>query len=148
LHHCPLCAYFQCFSQVFNQSKRKSDGSFDNIYGWAEATDASKPGALTVHLQGVPVGAPYWVLNIGPVVDNKYQWSVVSDPFKLSLFVLARDVREFHAKYATTVYTWLANNGFDQFYNTPTITDQSNCTYAPPPADLVTALPMASLRGA
>ena len=95
------------------------------------------------------MGAPYWILNIGPIQDNKYQWSVVSDPFKLGLFVLARDVQEFNSKYASEVFGWLKANGFDQFYNTPTLTDQSNCTYAPPPAGFPgTAAVTTSLRGA
>jgi hypothetical protein len=35
-------------------------------------------------LQGVPVGAPYYIVNLGPIVDAQYQWAVVSDPIGVS----------------------------------------------------------------
>jgi len=42
--------------------------------------------------QTVPVGAPYWVVDLGPVNGNGlYDYAVVTDPALLSLFVLARD---------------------------------------------------------
>ena len=44
---------------VHNTAKIGSpDGKDDNILGWAQAEDPSKPAQLTVHLQGVPFGAP------------------------------------------------------------------------------------------
>ena len=57
----------------------------------SQATD-TKSGALTVHLQGVPVAAPYTVALLGPPTfnGNQYQFAIVTDPFGLSLFVLAR----------------------------------------------------------
>lgn len=33
--------------------------------GHAYTKDASKPGQLTVHLDGLPVDGPYWVLAVG-----------------------------------------------------------------------------------
>lgn len=35
--------------------------------GYVEATDLSKPGRLTLHLDGVPdiFGAPYWIVALG-----------------------------------------------------------------------------------
>ena len=58
------------------------------------------PGELTVHLNGVPHDSPYWVYNLGPEnYDNYYDWAIVSDPVKLSLFVLARDVENYYNEY-------------------------------------------------
>ena len=41
-----------------------------------------------------------WVILLGPQAgsDNFYQYSVVSDPYRLFLFVLCRDVDDFRAK--------------------------------------------------
>lgn len=62
------------------------DGPEDQIFGWAEIKDASKPGELVVHLQTVHFGAPYWVFKLGPETygpDGLYQYSIVSDPFQV-----------------------------------------------------------------
>ncbi len=104
------------------------------IDGWAEATDPSQPAALTVHLQGVPFPAPYWVVLLGPTINNQYDWAVVSDEFAISLFVLARNVTEFQANYQASVLNRLNGLGFNQFYNTPIPIPQTDCTYLPPPA--------------
>jgi lipocalin len=37
----------------------------------------------------------YWVLALGPIVDGKYQYSVVSEPRKLMMWVLARNPQNY-----------------------------------------------------
>ena len=71
------------------------------------------PGELTVHLDGVPHDAPYSIINLGPEVSGLYDWAIVSDPAKLSLFVLTRDVNRFYSNYDTEVLSLLDNYGFD-----------------------------------
>ena len=73
--------------------------------------------------------APYWVVDLGPVENNMYQYSIVSDDKKLSLFVLARNVSEFYEKYDTTVLNKLDTLGFNTFINKPIPTNQDNCSY-------------------
>jgi lipocalin len=100
--------------------------------GWAEATNPAQPGELTVHLQGVPVAAPYWVLNLGPEAGpaGLYDYSVVSDPDLISLFVLTRNVSRFFQLYNATVYDNLLNYGFTNPLNHPLLTPQpANCNY-------------------
>ena len=41
-------------------------GAYKQILGFATFTPGA-PGELSVNLQGVPVPAPYWVLELGPV---------------------------------------------------------------------------------
>jgi lipocalin len=60
---CCVRAQYGLFSNgsvsVHNSAKIGSpQGADDEIYGWAQAEDASQPAKLTVHLQGVPYGAP------------------------------------------------------------------------------------------
>ena len=41
------------------------DGEVIKMDGYAYVQDASQPGKLTVHLDRVPVDAPYWILALG-----------------------------------------------------------------------------------
>lgn len=101
---------------VLNHGRlNQPDGPVQQIAGWAQATNASAPAALTVHLQGVPVGAPLWVFGLGPATygsDNQYEWFVASDAFNIGLFILARDYTTYSSAYNATVMTLLAKNGF------------------------------------
>lgn len=110
---------------------RKGDinGPPSDIDGWAQAENQTAPAALTVHLQGVPVPAPYWIVLLGEpeTPDGVYTYSIVSDPFELSLFVLARDIDEFNTKYKAEVYAKLDKLGFNEVWNTPLPTLQAGC---------------------
>jgi lipocalin len=88
------------------------------------------PGELTVHLNGVPHDAPYWVYNLGPenMENNEYyDWAIVSDPLKLSLFVLARDVNNYYEKYDSEVSEILNEYGFDSLVTV----SHEDCEYVP-----------------
>lgn len=108
-------------------------GNLSQVYGWAAQGDPSKPGQLTVHLNtgkgGSDFGAPYWVYKLGPIVNTQYQYSVVSDDLKLTLFVLARNYTSFFNLYAEEVLTWLFRNGFNGVINSPIPTPQDGCVY-------------------
>ena len=49
----------------------------EKINGYAYYKNTSEPGKLTVRLDGVPVDSPYWVVKLGEVVDNQYQYSKI-----------------------------------------------------------------------
>lgn len=87
------------------------------------------PGELTVHLDNVPHDSPYWIYDLGPETNGYYDWAIVSDPFKLSLFVLARDVNMYYELYDTQVLSILDTYGFS---NLVTV-DHKNCVYANEP---------------
>ena len=107
-------------------------GSFKQILGFATFTP-NAPGELSVYLQGVPVPAPYWVLELGPVnAAGFYDYAIVSDPFEAFLFVLARNVTAFNQVYNASVYAELMNLGFDGPLNSPIPTIHDGCTYSPP----------------
>jgi len=120
---------------VLNRERQFSvDGPERVIEGWAQATNASQPGQLTVHLQGTgSFGAPYWVFELGPIGlyngTSQYAYSVVSDPFLLTLFVLARNTTEFAKLYETSVLSTLKAAGYTSLLNTPVATVQQGCTY-------------------
>lgn len=84
------------------------------------------PGALLVHLDGVPHDSPYWIYDLGPIKNGLYEWSIVSDPGMLSLFVLARNVDNFYKEYNKDVLQILNDYGFDNLVNV----SHDNCEYA------------------
>ena len=103
-------------------------GELQQIEGIAYYEDGNSGGQLTVQLASFP-SAPYWVVDLGPVENNMYQYSIVSDDKKVSLFVLARNVTEFYQKYDTIVLKQLDSLGFNTIINKPIPSDQNNCTY-------------------
>ena len=63
---------------------------------------------MIVNLNGAPVGdASYWIIALGPIVDGQYDWAIVSDKNRLTLFVLTRDVAKFESTYDASVKTLL-----------------------------------------
>eukprot|EP00026_Physarum_polycephalum_P017379 Phypoly_transcript_18590.p1 GENE.Phypoly_transcript_18590~~Phypoly_transcript_18590.p1 ORF type:complete len:190 (+),score=11.63 Phypoly_transcript_18590:172-741(+) len=113
---------------VFNFARYKTvDGPTDIITGYAQGKDASHPGRLTVYLEGVPFGGPYWILTVGPVVDDQYSYAVVSDSLCLDLYVLAR-TQTIDAETETTIKSFLTKLGFDvQKKYVPVL--QEGCVY-------------------
>jgi lipocalin len=115
---------------VWNRERQyNTTGPERQIFGWAETADPTKPGELTVHLQTTGFGAPYWVYQLGPVEHEQYQYSIVSDSLKFTLFVLARNVSRFFDEWNTNVTDWLKSNGFTELWNTPILTTQEGCKY-------------------
>jgi apolipoprotein D and lipocalin family protein len=113
---------------VWNRERQfNTSGPERQIFGWASAEDPAKPGELTVHLETTGFPAPYWVYQLGPVVNDQYQYSIVSDPLKLTLFVLARNVSTFFNQYNTEVLRYLNETGFTEVWNRPILTVQDGC---------------------
>jgi len=106
------------------------DGKIVQIEGYAYYGSMNKnpslfPGELTVHLDGVPHDSPYWIYDLGPVKNGKYEWAIVSDPVMLSLFVLARDVNTYYNEYDKEVSQILTNYGFNNLVKV----SHDNCEY-------------------
>jgi len=121
---------------VLNSDRLKQEnGSLDIIHGYATKSDTI--GQLTVHLETVPVGAPYWVIKLGPATfgpEGQYQYSIVTDNFKATLFVLARDVETFRRDYQQEVLQFLNDEGFTSVLNKPVETLHTpQCQYNTPP---------------
>ena len=109
---------------VFNE--QITNDKYDTIAGYAYYKDNDCCGYLTVQLKGTPE-APYWVLELGPIVDDLYDYSIVSDDKALSLFVLTRDVDRFFKLYNDDVLASLNDFGFSKKYNFPKIMNQTDC---------------------
>lgn len=110
------------YNQQFNSNNQKQ-----SIDGYAVIPNDDFPRKLAVTLNGGMNGAPYWIYSLGPIVDHQYEYAIVSDQYKVGLFVLARNVEMFMDKYNDKVLTELNQLGFTTFLNSPILTDQQNC---------------------
>jgi len=100
------------------------NNEIDQIKGYGYYKNVSEPGKLTVHLDGVPVDTPYWVVKLGEVKNNQYQYSIITNPSGISLWVLVRDIDSFFELYNTEVIEFL--NEYNFKYET---VSQTNCKY-------------------
>ena len=112
---------------VLNQEINNKN-NYENITGLAYYKDNDCCGYLTVKLEDLQE-APYWILKLGPIYNNFYDYAVVSDDKALSLFVLARDVERFFELYNEEVANSLNEFGFNKKYNSPLIMEQEDCNY-------------------
>jgi lipocalin len=100
------------------------NNEIEEITGYAYYKNMSEPGKLTVHLEGVPVDSPYWIVKLGEVMENEYQYSIITTPSGVSLWVLARDLDRFFELYDEEVIEFLNSYNF-RFVIVP----QDNCDY-------------------
>ena len=117
---------------VLNRERQYNvSGPIRRVLGWADTSNISEPGELTVHLQTTDFPAPYWVYELGPPTYNGtlYEYAVVSDPLKFTLFVLARNLTTFATTWASGVLQRLQDAGYTEFWNTPVPTIQDGCSY-------------------
>ena len=72
-------------------------------------------------------------MKLGPETfgeEGLYQHSIITDPGRVTLFVLTRDIATFEAEYEAEVLDWLVNNGFDSPANEPIKTyHDDTCLY-------------------
>jgi lipocalin len=106
-------------------SQINSNNDLEQISGYAYYINTSEPGKLTVHLDGVPVDSPYWVVKVGEVIDEQYQYSIITVPSGISLWVLARDINNFYENYDKDVKQYLNDNNFKY----ETIVQDDTCEY-------------------
>jgi len=103
-------------------SQLDENSQLEQINGYAYYKNVSEPGKLTVHLEGVPVDSPYWIVKLGEIQDNQYQYSIITSPSGISLWVLARDLYNFFELYDEEVIEFLNNYNFN-YVTVP----QDNC---------------------
>lgn len=138
---------------VINTQLNK-DKEVEQITGYGYYKNISEPGKLTVHLEGVPVDGPYWIVKLGEVKDNQYQYSIITTPpvlgrkpegldlpSSISLWVIVRDIETFMELYNKEVINFLEEYNFkytlviqedcnSQNYNLLTTNTQSQCQVA------------------
>ncbi len=93
-------------------SQLNKQNELEQISGYAYSENPYEPGQFTVHLDGVPVDSPYWVVKLGEVIDNQYAYSIITTPSGISNWVLARNLTDFATKYDSEVVEYLNGNNY------------------------------------
>jgi len=76
-----------------------------------------------LHFDGVKVDGNYWIIKLGPIINNKYEYVVISGPLssffgtRFSLYVLARNVEKYKKIYENEVRNWCKDQKFIFFWN-------------------------------
>jgi lipocalin len=64
-----------------------------------------------------------WIYKLGPIYDNLYDYAVISDSHKISLFVITRDINRYNELYNQTVIDYIKENKFSE----PILINQNDC---------------------
>ena len=106
---------------VFN-SGLNDKGNYTSIHGYTyiKGNETTK---RKLHFDKVPIDGNYWIIHLGPVIKKKYQYAIVAGPIhywfgtRFSLYVLARNIKDYKLKYKHIVETWCKQNGFNTYWN-------------------------------
>jgi lipocalin len=97
-------------------------GNYSEIKGYSYITGDSDT-KRKVQFVDVPVDGNYWILKLGPILSDKYQYSIVGGPItdyigtRFALYVLARDRDNYKISYESEVKKWCSDNGFNMYWN-------------------------------
>lgn len=92
--------------------------NFTLISGFSYSPYNSIPSKRVLQINGLPFERLQWIIKLGPILNNKYQYSIFSVPLtglwgtRFSLYVLARNITEYQINYEKDVIEWCNNNGF------------------------------------
>ena len=106
-----------------------------DIRGWAKASTNS-PGVFSVSL-GVSAASTsdrakftepgnYLVIGLGPLVNNLYDWAIVTNSTKSQLYILCRNPKRFHDNYEQVVLNMVKEMGFTSIWSAPRKTEQTH----------------------
>ena len=102
---------------VFNSCLAADGSTASTITGKATVADPTTNAKLVVSFPSVPFPAPYWIIDLG----QDYEYAVVSDPLRLTLFILSRTPTLDQAT-LDGILSRLPDQGYDParlFYDTP-----------------------------
>ena len=105
-------------------SQLNNNKQLEQITGYGYYTNMSEPGKLTVHLDGVPVDSPYWIVKLGEIKNNQYQYTIITVPSGISLWVLVRNMNNFIELYDKEITDFLNEYNFKY-----TAISQDDCKY-------------------
>ena len=102
---------------VFNTCLAADGSVVSTIEGSASVVDPTTNAKLTVTFPSVPFPADYWIIDLG----QEYEYAVVSDPLRLTLFILSR-TPTLDQPTLDGILSRLVDQGYDParlFYDTP-----------------------------
>jgi lipocalin len=64
-----------------------------------------------------------WIYSLGPIYNDLYDYVIISDSHKISLFVLTRNIERYNLLYNKTVINYIKENDFPD----PILINQNDC---------------------
>jgi lipocalin len=107
---------------VFNQGINYAN-NYTYINGFSYSKNISEPSKRKVIFEGVKFEGNYWIVKLGPIIENKYDYAIVSGPLsnnfatRFSLYVLCRNKSRYKKLYDKEVRNWCKENGFKFWWN-------------------------------
>ena len=96
---------------------------YTNISGFSYCLNNSLASKRKLKFYNLPFIGNYWIVKLGPVINNQYQYVIVSGPLttffgtRFSLYVLCRDIDDYKNNYREYVMDWCKQNGFIYYWN-------------------------------
>jgi len=119
-----VTATYECIGEckdnnitVLNEGYNENN-DYVKIKGYSYCEDNEIGSKRKLHFEGVPFEGNYWVVKLGPLINNKYEYSVISGPLnklfgtRFSLYVICRDIEDYKLNYEDEVKEWCSNNGY------------------------------------
>jgi lipocalin len=112
---------------VYNSGLNQKN-NFTNIFGYSYIKGKNNC-KRKLHFDGVPYDGNYWIVKLGPIINNQYQYAIISGALtnffgsRFSLYVLARNRTDYFLKYEKEVQKWCLQNNFKFFWNKYVITN-------------------------
>ena len=93
-------------------------GEIVSIKGYSFCKNQQNLGKRKLKFYDLPFLGNYWIVKLGPIVNDKYDYAIVTGPLtrflgtRFSLYVLCRDRVYYQQNYEKEVKSWCKNNGF------------------------------------
>jgi apolipoprotein D and lipocalin family protein len=120
-----VTANYECIDNCYNISVYNkginNEGNLVSIKGYSYTK--KNPTKRKLKFYNLPFIGNYWIVKLGPVINNKYEYAIISGPLsqfvgtRFSLYVLCRNINEFKEKYENEVKEWCIDNGFSLPWN-------------------------------
>ena len=92
----------------------------------SQSQNKSEPGKLIVDFYDEDYQIDYYILKNGPIQDDYYQYSIVTDGLGITLAVLVRKLTDF-INYQKEIDSVLEHYNFTDYYRKPILVDHVNC---------------------
>ena len=125
--------YQSDFDTLFHVSyiNLKENNTFQKDSGILKLNTNQTNGKLKILFDNKIFEEDYYITKLGPEIDDKYQYAIVTDSLQLSLIVLAREKDTFFEKYNEDVLEFLNNtcstDSVIEYLTKPIKVDNTNC---------------------
>lgn len=127
---------FQDVLTVHNEGFDRN-GDFHQIDGVSYTLNESEPLKRKIKFDDVPSAGDYDIIDLGPIVDDKYDYAIVGSPYpdpfyhfihdNFTLYVLTRNLTRYETNYRDDVKKWCVKNGFTRISNRYIETIRHDC---------------------